>query len=202
MNSFALGVFVYAQTGKIQTTMDQGAGQGCKGKDSSSAQQRCYGPPTSSQARLRYHATVSSQFAAAPAADALEEARPGDEAPLLKRLLSLSSSATVTAVSQLDTDKVTDFAAYQQRVQVPTVPRGFRFHFPRSMTEIIVTSVGNQKLKKSPAPDKIRADMLRLTAHPLAEVCTALWSAVGRLGHMPSVLRSGWFAPIYENGNP
>lgn len=66
----------------------------------------------------------------------------------------------------------------------------------------ILRSIKTSKARKAPGPDKVRNEMLQLEPELFSKDISALWDAVGRLGYMTNILRSGFFAPIYKKGDP
>ena len=63
-----------------------------------------------------------------------------------------------------------------------------------SLDEVFLTSAN----RKAPGPDLVRIEMLRLRPALFVSAMAALWTAVSRVGHMPSLLTSGWLVPVFK----
>lgn len=74
------------------------------------------------------------------------------------------------------------------------------FEVPDTFRDGLIHAI-NFKLKdkKAPGSDFLQTEIFRLTTPGLfAEAALELWRAVGRIAHVPTLLRSGLLSPIYK----
>ena len=133
--------------------------------------------------------------------DELASARPGTEAPILKRLLALTQTKAQT-ISKVDPDKYTQF---MQSLQPPkdTAPDIRSFDVPNSFEEQLQSAIVSAHKSKAPGPDKLRVEALQVAPDLFAKCLLSLMRAVGRIRWMPNLLRSAILSPVYKDkGDP
>lgn len=130
----------------------------------------------------------------------LEGAPPGRDSTIISRVLSITRDKPST-VSSLCPDS---FQTFMKSLQNETSTRINPVHFqvPSTFSKDCEQEITTSKKKKAPGPCKIRAEMLQLRPDIFGKAIGALWAAVGRIAYMPSVLRSGTYAPIFKSGDP
>lgn len=134
-------------------------------------------------------------------ADAMESDTNGRDVSSVMRLIRIASP---TAHSS-STVPLADFHSMMQSIQ-PTIVE----HVPTQCSDTpadfksrIVGVITQAKRKRAPGPDNLRSEMLQTDAPLFASILASIWSTVGRLAHMPSILRSGWYLPLYKGcGDP
>ena len=131
-------------------------------------------------------------------ADEIANQNPSRDSVLLKRLLQIDNNHSVTSHS-IDPDEFTDFMSTLQPSSslTQTVPI-MCFTLDLSFKANLLSAILSAKPKKSPGPDKNRTELFKIAPNLFADALFSLWESVGRLGHMPSLLSSGFFSPIYK----
>lgn len=135
--------------------------------------------------------------------DEMASSAPGEQLTIFKRALKLDGMRDI-APTKVDPDTYTDFMQSLQPdpTQTPPVPT-LPFTVPDSFRDSLLRAIQKLKPKKSPGPDHIRPEIFRLEPHLFADATMALWRAIGRLTHVPSLLTSSLLSPIYKRkGDP
>lgn len=77
----------------------------------------------------------------------------------------------------------------------------YHFEVPDTFRTSLILAIRTMlKPKKFPGPDTDRTEMLQHTPDLFSNATLALWRAVGRIAHVPAVLRSALPVPIYKKG--
>lgn len=133
--------------------------------------------------------------------EALESHCQPDATSAMTRLLALAtSSPRVTSTFSHNT-----YLEYFGNRQPPPeeITPVERFIVTDEFQTHVRTSILRLPKRKAPGPDKIRMEIFQLFPDHFCKVITLLWKAVGRLGYVPTLLRSGWLVPVYKNkGDP
>lgn len=135
--------------------------------------------------------------------DEMASSSPGRQSQMLKSAIALGAKRDVDP-AQVNPDEFTSFMAQLQPTprEAPTV-KPIPFNVPPSFRQALLNALLRLKKKKSPGPDRIRAEILFILPSTFADAAMAVWEAVGRTAHVPSILRSGLLSPIYkDNGDP
>lgn len=75
------------------------------------------------------------------------------------------------------------------------------FKVPMAFAGVIEAAIKMSKKKKAPDLNKIRAEMLQLSAELFITTLTALWKSSGRLESVSSILQAEVLVPIYKKGD-
>lgn len=135
-------------------------------------------------------------------ADEMANENPQTQSSVIKRALALNGVRDVAPV-KVDPDAYTSFMeSLQPNPNTPQVQMQ-TFTLPVSFRASLLKAIVSLKPKKSPGPDMIRPDILKLEPSLFADAIYALWAAVGRLASVPPILRSTTISPIYKgSGDP
>lgn len=132
--------------------------------------------------------------------DCLESGRPEEKMKALKRLLDLEKRTLLTTKA-ITPESFTEEMMSRQPETAPVISTE-HFSIDATFESRLVLAITSAKTKKAPGPDKIRTEMLQIEPELFAKSLTALWKAVGRVAFVPTILRSGLFAPIFKKGDP
>lgn len=121
------------------------------------------------------------------------------QSQLMSRALKLTSNSTPILAPSVNPDMFTNFMKGLQPHCAPKV-QVKHFTVPTSFLDTLIVQIERGlKQHKAPGPDLIRLELLQLDPKLFGRVAMSIWSAVGRLAFVPSLLRRGTLSPIYKN---
>lgn len=131
--------------------------------------------------------------------ESLEGSSPGREATITSQILTITREKPGTT-PRLNANDFQEFMASLQDKNALTIDP-VKFFTPPSFTNACEMAIAQSKKKKSPGPCKIRSEMISLIPELFGRALSSLWSAIGRVGYMPTVMRSATYAPIFKSGD-
>lgn len=116
----------------------------------------------------------------------------------VREALNLSTKTRPIMCQDGNTDEFTEFINSMQPPEHTPRVYTFKLSLPPRLESQISKAIKEGQQKRAHGPDKIRLEMLRLQAELFTRTTMGLWGMVGRLGFVPSLLRSSILSLVYK----